>query len=295
MRAGLAPVAVTVDHGLRPGSAAEAAGVADVCAGLGVPHDVLRWTEGPRASGNLMDQARAARRRLIADWAQARGIGLVLLGHTRDDEAETFVMNLARGTGLDGLVGLRGRWLDDGVEWARPLLGAGRGELRDWLRRQGIAWVDDPTNEDDRFARARARRALTVLARLGVTPARISETAVALRGARAVVREALARAARDHVRETAGALFIGRAGFVALLPEVQRRLVIGALRWIGGGAHPPREAQVVGLLDRIIAGRRPPLAACASGPRATSARSAARRGPAAGPWPRGRSGTDGGP
>ena len=96
--AGLQVRAVTVDHGLRPEAAAEAAWVGRLCAGLGVPHDTLQW-QGWDGAGNLQDQARRARLSLIADWAKVAGLGAVALGHTQDDQAETVLMRLARRAG----------------------------------------------------------------------------------------------------------------------------------------------------------------------------------------------------
>ena len=114
---GVVVEAVTVDHGLRPEAAEEAAYVAEVCRGLGVPHSVLRW-EGWDGRGNLQDQARQNRYALIAGWAEARRLRSVALGHTMDDQAETLLMRLAREAGVEGLV----------VHAAR--LREGRGALR---------------------------------------------------------------------------------------------------------------------------------------------------------------------
>ena len=100
--------AATVDHGLRPEAAAEAAGVAALCGRLGLAHATLRW-EGWDGRGNLMDAARRARRRLLADWAAEQGLAAVALAHTRDDQAETVLMRLARGAGVDGLSAMAGK------------------------------------------------------------------------------------------------------------------------------------------------------------------------------------------
>ncbi|MCB2123065.1 MAG: tRNA lysidine(34) synthetase TilS, partial [Rhodobacteraceae bacterium] len=93
--------AVTVDHGLRPEAAGEARSVAALCARLGVSHTICRW-DGWDGTGNLPDQARRARQNLIAGWASGLGIGAVALAHTRDDQAETVLLRLARGSGVDG-------------------------------------------------------------------------------------------------------------------------------------------------------------------------------------------------
>ena len=159
--------AVTVDHGLRPASADEARAVAAFCAGRGIAHSVLRW-QGPKPTGNLMDQARRARILLISDWAKAQGIGDVLLGHTADDNAESLVMNLARSAGLDGLSGMRPDWHEQGIHWHRPLLACSRDSLRAYLTKAQVTWIDDPSNDNPRFARVKARRAMAALARVNV-------------------------------------------------------------------------------------------------------------------------------
>ncbi|MEZ5715745.1 MAG: tRNA lysidine(34) synthetase TilS [Paracoccaceae bacterium] len=144
--------AVTVDHGLRPEAAGEAAMVAAFCAGRGIPHDTLKWS-GWDGKGNLQAAARAARYRLIADWARAKGVETVCLGHTRDDQAETFLMRLARKAGSDGLRGMDRDFEREGLRWARPVLGIGRADLRAFLERRGVAWVEDPSNQDEGFDR----------------------------------------------------------------------------------------------------------------------------------------------
>ncbi|MDP3193713.1 tRNA lysidine(34) synthetase TilS [Tabrizicola sp.] len=245
LRAGFRVEAITVDHRLRPESATEAAAVGAACHLLGVRHEVGVWEHG-NVPGNLMDAARRARMGLIRAWAVSRGIGVVALGHTRDDVAETVLMGLARSAGVAGLAGLRPDW-EDGVRFVRPLLDAGRVELRDWLRGQRIDWVDDPTNDNDRFARVKARKALAALAPLGITVERLAEVAGNLQR----VQEALAvqiAAAGQWVDARAGALRFD-AGVWAAPGEVQRQVVIAAVRWLSGAAYPPRAAEV----ERLVA------------------------------------------
>lgn len=259
LRAGLRVEAVTVDHRLRPESADEAVSVGAMCAALAVRHEIRIWEHGV-VPGNLMDQARRARIGLIADWARSRGIGVVALGHSRDDVAETFLMGLGRAAGLGGLSGLRRDWEDGGVRFHRPLLDAGREELRAWLRSQGIAWVDDPTNENDRFARTRARKALVALGPLGISAERLATVA----GNLARVQDALAEqvaAARCSVEERAGALRFD-AGLWSAPAEVQRQVMGAALTWLSGADYVPRAAEVERMRAALATGRDATLAGC---------------------------------
>ncbi len=244
--------AVTVDHGLRPESAAEAAGVAAFCARHGIAHQVLRW-QGPEPTGNLMAQARAARLALMASWAQGQGIANVLLGHTADDQAETFLMALARASGVDGLAGLRPQFAAHGVTFHRPLLEVTRADLRHYLTGRGLSWVDDPSNENDRFTRARARKALAALGPLGITADTLACTVRNIATARAGLQAALADFAHAHLREIAGALQMEGQAYDSLPDELSRRLLIAALRWIAGASHPPRETQLDQLRARLSA------------------------------------------
>lgn len=231
--------AVTVDHGLRDGSAAEARFVAELCASLGVAHDVLRWSD--RGGGNLQERARLARRRLIGAWARGYGVRTVHLAHTSDDQAENVLLRLARGSGVDGLAAMRGMFGDEGVLWLRPLLGVSREDLRRWLRARGLAWVEDPSNEDPRFDRARARAMMGHLAGLGLTRDRLVQTAEHMARARGTLVESAVLLAEEIARED-GADLLLRDGFLFHYDQTDTpcRLLALAIMWVGGGSRRPR-------------------------------------------------------
>lgn len=245
-RVGWQVKALTIDHGLRAEARDEAAMVAAFCAKLGVPHQTSLWHHSD-TSGNLMDQARRARYRLAADWAQSRGIAHVVVGHTADDQAETFLIGLSRQAGLDGLSGMRSVWNEGGVTFSRPLLSVPRGDLRDYLRRNGVGWVDDPTNDDDSYTRVKARKAVVALRALGITAEALAAVSDNLDMARSAILRQVQAAALCVVEGADGTLCLLRADYDGLPMEIQRRLLIAALRWISGAEYPPREKALMGV------------------------------------------------
>lgn len=252
---------VTVDHLLRSGSAVEAEGVAATCRSLGIEHQTLCWHDW-NGKGNLMDAARRARMRLIAAWAWGHGIDHVALGHTQDDQAETFLMRLARGSGVDGLAAMAPRREALGVIWERPLIDMRRAELRDFLTARGASWVDDPTNEDTTFDRIKARQALAVLAPLGVTPDRIADTVFLMSMARKVLQAAIGRLADGHAREVAGCVIVEKRGFVMEPSETQLRFLAEAIRWVSSSDYRPRLHALMDVHADVVMQRKKTLSGC---------------------------------
>lgn len=242
----------TVDHNLRAESAAEALGVAKACAKLGLDHQTLHWT-GWNGEGNLQAEASAARRKLLADWARAQGLKAILLGHTTDDQAETLLMRLGRGSGVDGLSGMRPSTLRDGIIWLRPLLGVRRDTLRDWLRSREITWIDDPSNDDLRFDRVKARRALVGLSDLGITAQGLTKTAEHMQQARGALDHAAGALAAEATRWGAcGEFYLSLSPYRAAPPEIQRRLLRAALVRTAGANYGPRADAEQKLLSAIL-------------------------------------------
>jgi tRNA(Ile)-lysidine synthase len=155
--------AATVDHGLRSQSAAEAKAVAALCARLGVAHRILQW-KGAKPASRLQERAREARYRLLVEHAKAIGADALLTAHHADDQAETVLFRLLRGSGIAGLRGMELMTARDGMTIARPLIGMKKRELIAFAQTRRAPFVDDPSNADPRFARTRLR---ALLARLG--------------------------------------------------------------------------------------------------------------------------------
>jgi len=239
-------VAVTVDHGLRAESAEEAAIVARLCAARGIVHRTVRWTGEKPASG-LPAAAREARYELLASAAQAEGTDCVLTGHTLDDQLETVAMREARGDGR-GLAGMAPATLFDGRVWIlRPLLGLSRAALRGWLAEHGITWVDDPTNVDEKYERARVRAA----AGDGGGPREAAATIASAASARLHLGEQAAGAIRAHARWAApGLVAIDRSLWDHPNPKAlyAMRIVLAVL---GGTPHLPDAGASAMLLTRM--------------------------------------------
>lgn len=257
----IAVAAVTVDHGLRPEAATEARHVAGICGRLDIPHTILRW-QGWDGRGNLQDAARRARQRLIADWAASQDIDTVALGHTADDQAETVLMRLSRGAGVDGLSGMTQRRTAHGVTWLRPLLSVSRQALRDYLIGLGESWIDDPSNEDPAFDRVKARRVLAALAPLGIDTQGLCAVADNLRDARAALEAQTFRAALDLVRIEAGDVVLNRAGLRDQPVEISRRLMVHALKWVSSAEYGPRTAALRDVMQTLQKGRSATLHGC---------------------------------
>jgi len=272
---------VTIDHGLREDSTKEAAMVAAECAALGHSHAVLRWRWN--GQGNLLAAARRGRLALIDSW---RGeIAHVLFAHTRDDVAETFLMRLARGAGVEGLSAMPGiRHVQphhdtppklkrgevtqpaappdhggqkSGFYLVRPLLHECRTDLRHFIETLKVPYVNDPMNEDARFNRVKARQALSTL---GIDAETLHATAGRMLRASEALAQRTASVAQHCVTEDTcqgvptGDLMIDRNLLAEIEEDTQLRLLAAALQWISSAEYRPRVLPLAALLHRALAG-----------------------------------------
>lgn len=254
---------VTVNHGLRSEAAAEAEMVSRLSETLNIPHTILEWTDWD-GKGNLQAVARDARYRLIADWARAQGLTKVALGHTLDDQAETVLMRLARGAGVDGLSAMAPRRIQNNVMWLRPLLQVERADLRAFLTDQNIPWVDDPSNEDARFERVKVRQAWSSLAPLGITRSALARVAENMVSARAALVQHAQQVAQSHVVLQDGAVRIDLTVFEWQPYETARRIFLAALNWINGAIYAPRQRSLDAAMEALMAQRSATLDGCHS-------------------------------
>jgi tRNA(Ile)-lysidine synthase len=244
---------LTVDHGLRAGSAVEARKVRAWSEALGVRHEVLLWN-GTKPSTGIQAAARKARYDLMSGWCRNAGVNWLLTGHTLDDQAETVLMRLSRTASFESLAGIaaQGNW--GPVRLLRPLLDVRRETLRDRLRAIGQAWVDDPSNDNDLFERVRIRKILPVLNEAGLPP----EQLAALAKECAAVSDMVGRLAWDWLqsslqeREQGYCTFHGPSYLMLPLP-VQIMVLRNIVEAYGGGQSPER-AELERLAAWMISG-----------------------------------------
>lgn len=229
--------AVTVDHRLRPESAAEARQVRRWLKPRGIVHRTLVWT-GAKPTTGIPDAARAARYRLLVDAAARRGILHLLLAHHLDDQAETLLLRLGRGSGVDGLAAMAGEVALPALRLLRPLLGVPKLRLIATLDAMNQGWVEDPGNRTTATARGRVRH---LLAADGIDLERLGETAARLGRARAALEAATSELmARGVVIHPAGYLVLDPAAVQGAPEELRLRVLARALMTISGNTYPPR-------------------------------------------------------
>ena len=249
-------VVAAVDHALRQASRAEAEWVAGEARALGLEHAILTWSGSKPATG-IQDAARAARYRLLAEFARSFSAAepvAVITAHTEDDQAETLLMRLARGSGLDGLTAMSDqRVLEEGVVLLRPLLAVSGARLRATLIGMQKTWIEDPSNDAERFERVRLRKGRALLAGLGLANDKIALSARRLERARQALdagARALAQNARVDLHAGAFASF-DHAAWLSAPEELRLRLLARLVASYGGQTQPVRLAQLEALADRL--------------------------------------------
>lgn len=258
-------IAITVDHGLRPEAGREAREVKRLARTLGLPHRTLRWT-GVKPKTGLPAAARAARYRLLAKAARAAGATHILTAHTRDDQAETLLMRMLRGSGIAGLAAMARETGRDGVRLARPLLEIPKSQLVATLGKAKIGFADDPTNSDTAFTRPRLRALMPALAEEGGDSRSLARLASRLARANAAI-EVLTDGAERYLalrdRHDAARFGLDAEAFAGLPEEIRLRLLKRAIDRAGheGPAELGKLEALLAALDQAIAdgGKQPRL------------------------------------
>jgi tRNA(Ile)-lysidine synthase len=264
-------IAVTVDHGLRAEARGEARDVKRLARALDLPHRTVRWT-GAKPKTGLPAAARAARYRLLAQAARASGATHILTAHTRDDQAETLLMRLLRGSGIAGLAAMSRQSERDGVVLARPFLQVSKSQLIATLEKAKLGFADDPTNRDPSFTRPRLRTLMPVLAAEGGDTRNLARLASRLARANEAVevlvdgaerylalkeREALRQGLRAGAKDAKifDARIFDAEAFVVLPEEIRLRLLKRAIDRFGheGPAELGKVEALLAAVDRAVA------------------------------------------
>jgi tRNA(Ile)-lysidine synthase len=251
---GGAATALVVDHGMRPESAQEAATVGVWLADAGI-ESVTLTCEAPPPASDRQAAARRTRYAMMRRWCRDAGVLHLLLGHHRLDQAETFLLRLARGSGVDGLAAMAAIHETGEVRLLRPLLDIPRGRLLACLENERRPYVQDPSNEDTAFARVRMRAVLPALEREGLTASRMAATARRMARARVALESAatalLARAVAIYPEGYAN---LQPAAFRQAPEEVGLRALSRLLACIGGGDYGPRLERLERLYGWLVQG-----------------------------------------
>lgn len=259
-------LAATVDHGLRPEAAREARAVKRLARSLGIEHRTLRWT-GSKPRTGIQEAARAARYRLLAGVSRKAAGAPILTAHTLDDQAETVLFRMMRGSGVGGLAGMRhGNLLPgyeaDRIELFRPLLDVPKSRLIATLRVARIAYAEDPSNRDPRFTRPRLRQLMPQLAAEGLTAERLTKLAWRAGRAEAALQEAV-QAALPKLAPApwpeAGPIRIKTQDFCSVAEEIALRVLQHAIDWTGNEG-PAELGKLEALCGALVTALVPPVA-----------------------------------
>jgi tRNA(Ile)-lysidine synthase len=246
------------DHGLRPGSGKEAQRVGVWLDKAGVGCVLLEWS-GDKPGSDLQAAARTARYKALEGWCRENDVEHLLLGHHLDDQAETFLIRLARGSGVDGLSAMAALvpplTRPDGPRICRPLLSIPKARLEATLRARDQEWIEDPSNQDPAFLRNQVRRFLKDTDIEGLSAQRLSDTAARMTS----VRDFLDQVTDDYLRLTArfdpgGYVEVAKDFGQAIHPVIGLRALARILKLTAGADYQPRQARLERLYDDL--GRR---------------------------------------
>jgi len=244
-------VVLTVDHGLRAESGLEAACVERAAEALGFEHTTLAW-EGDKPASGLQAAARRARYDLLSAYAQAHDIGCIATAHHLDDQAETLLMRLRRGSGVDGLAAIPRHGLWAGVRLFRPLLDFPKSRLIASLQAAGQGWLEDSSNRSQDYERNRIRQMLDQLEGLGFARDRLALTARRMRRAQLALDRGAERFLSEAAQlDHAGLITLDLAAFRNAPEETVLRALSRALMAVGGSPEPPRLNKLETLVEAL--------------------------------------------
>ena len=252
-RYGFTPVALTVNHHLRPEADAEAKMVAELMKKWGIEHHVLEWKEGRDVTSGIEEKAREARYSLLENWCVENGFAFLLTAHHLKDQAETFLMRLQRGSGVDGLSAMSDFTPRGKIFVVRPLLGVNPDDLKNLLVSEGIEWAEDASNQCDDYLRVRMRKFLPELKqKTGISAERLADTAAVMGQVREYFEAEVRKFVTAHARFYQGpAVSFSPSFFADLHPEIKRRVLASLVKQTGNKTYPPEYAELQRLIENL--------------------------------------------
>lgn len=242
---------VTIDHQLRRESSSEAQKVNEILSYHNIKHYIIPWV-GEKPKANIQENARIARYKLLADFCKQHSIGYLATGHQKNDQAENFIIRIEHGSGIYGLSGIPQMTEINGVSVIRPLLKFSKDELQSFLMAEEIKWIEDPSNQNEHFARARIRK---VLNQHPEFIDKIATASINLSRAKEVVEYMLQNSLSDLVNypQSNRATFSFEK-FNQLPQEIRFRMLSKLLQEIGGNLKSARGERIENLISKIEAG-----------------------------------------
>ncbi|MBP5215640.1 MAG: tRNA lysidine(34) synthetase TilS [Alphaproteobacteria bacterium] len=241
-------VALTVNHGLRASAAKEAEYVAKVMASHNIEHHILTW-KGQKPCAGIEEAARLARYDLLTGWCKEHNIKLLMVAHHLYDQAETFLMRLQRGSGLEGLCAMREVSERQGVKILRPLLYTNPEELKIYLQKKNIEWIEDESNKDKSFLRNKIRAFLPIMeAEIGVTPQKICEAVSNLQSAEEFIENRIAAVFERQVQKDFATVYSFKYGDYLTWPrEIKFRIISELCRRV----YIPRAEAILNTIELL--------------------------------------------
>ena len=247
----------SIDHGLRPESNSEVEFVKKICQTKRIEHVTLSPdTHLSKAQGNLQNNARSARYQLLRNWAISKNLQCVFIGHTLDDQEENLLMRFFRGSGVDGLAAIEKKSSRNGILWVRPLLKFRKEELRNYLRNNSYSWIDDPSNNDDKYQRVKVRKLLQQLKSSSlITPNFVNTSDHMLRASKLLREKAVSSSKTLLSFNDVGQIMFAVEEFSELFEDTQYRILSGIISWFSGRFYKPRFSQLEKIYCKVVDAR----------------------------------------
>ncbi len=244
--------ALIVDHGLRKESSKEAALVRSRLEKMRINAQILKWV-GDKPKSNIHEHARKARYKLLTDYCQQHKIKSLFFAHTKNDQAETVLLRIYRGTGIDGLVAMQEKSIKNNINIFRPLLDVTRPEIEAYLKEHKIKWVDDPSNFDTKYERVKIRNLINSLKDKSTWIDRLNLLANNSKRSsdyiKAVVRKKFAKIVRIH---DLGFIDIKHEDLSKLHEEIALKLLVKIFSYFNGSKHQPRLRSLSTCLESLL-------------------------------------------